>query len=135
GTYSGSGIGLGNGDSLNLFDAAGNRVSGISFGTASAAATFDTTAALGSSTLPLPTVSTLSVAGVNGAFLSSNGAETGSPGLRINSSPLSTIDLSLYVKVGRFDLPEPTRVTPPDTVSLLAQEAAAVTYDWATDSL
>src|SRR5262249_51108822 len=32
-------------------------------------------------------------------------------------------------------LPEPTRTTPPDSVSLLAQEASAVTYDWDTDTL
>src|SRR5262249_25598514 len=44
------------------------------------------------------------------------------------------IDLSLYVRVGRFDLPEPTRTTPP-LHSLLAQEASGVTYDWDTDTL
>jgi uncharacterized protein YjiK len=44
------------------------------------------------------------------------------------------VDLSTYVRVGRFDLPEPTRTAaPPD--SLLAQEASAVTYDWDTDTL
>jgi uncharacterized protein YjiK len=50
------------------------------------------------------------------------------------STPLTTIDLSKYVRVGRFDLPEPTRtVAPPG--SLLAQEASAVTYDWDTGTL
>ena len=39
-----------------------------------------------------------------------------------------------YALVGRFDLPEPTRTTPP-TDSLLAQEASSVTYDWDTDTL
>jgi uncharacterized protein YjiK len=47
----------------------------------------------------------------------------------------TTMDLSKYVRVGRFDLPEPTRTTPPDGTSLLAQEASAVTYDWDTDTL
>src|SRR5262249_53779628 len=47
----------------------------------------------------------------------------------------TTVDLSRYVRVGRFDLPEPTRTTPPDNFSLLAQEASAVTYDWDTDTL
>src|SRR6266496_4028286 len=47
----------------------------------------------------------------------------------------SAVDLSTYVRVGRFDLPEPTRTTPPDNFSLLAQEASAVTYDWDTDTL
>jgi hypothetical protein len=41
----------------------------------------------------------------------------------------STVDLSTYVRIGRFDLPEPTRTAPPAN-SLLAQEASAVTYDW-----
>jgi uncharacterized protein YjiK len=47
----------------------------------------------------------------------------------------ATMDLSRYVRVGRFNLPEPTRTTPPDSFSLLAQEASAVTYDWDTDTL
>jgi uncharacterized protein YjiK len=46
-----------------------------------------------------------------------------------------TIDLSRYVRVARYDLPEPTRTTPPDSTSLLAQEASTVTYDWDTDTL
>ena len=45
------------------------------------------------------------------------------------------VDLSRYVRVGRYNLPEPTRTTPPDSTSLLAQEASAVTYDWDTDTL
>ncbi len=44
------------------------------------------------------------------------------------------INLSRYVRVGRYDLPEPTRTTPP-TNSLLAQEASSVTYNWDTDTL
>jgi uncharacterized protein YjiK len=51
-----------------------------------------------------------------------------------HAAPLTGIDLSQYSRVGRFDLPEPTRTTPPAN-SLLAQEASAVTYDWDTDSL
>ena len=50
------------------------------------------------------------------------------------ASQLTAIDLSLYVRVGRFDLPEPTRTPrPPDSV--LAQEVSAVTYNWDTDTL
>jgi hypothetical protein len=70
---------------VNLFDASGNRITGISFGASTTYRTFDNTTGLGSSTLPLPTVSTLSTVGVNGAFLSANPApgvttrETGSP--------------------------------------------------------
>ena len=49
-------------------------------------------------------------------------------------SPASTIDLSTYVRVGRFPLPVPPGTTPPPG-SLLAQEASAVTYNWDTDTL
>jgi VCBS repeat-containing protein len=130
GAYGGSGVGLStSGDAVNLFDAGGNRITGVSFGAANTARTFDNTAGLGSATLPLPTVPTLSVAGVNGAFLSSSGTETGSPG-----STFTGVDLSTYVRVGRYDLPEPTRTAAPAN-SLLAQEASAVTYNWDTDTL
>ena len=129
GANGGTGVGMGaGGDAVNLFDAAGNRVTGIAFGAATATATFDNTAGLGSATLPLPTISTVSTAGINGAFLSANGAETGSPGRTITG-----VDLSTYVRVGRYDLPEPTR-TPAPAGSLLAREASAVTY-WDTDTL
>jgi uncharacterized protein YjiK len=50
------------------------------------------------------------------------------------SSPVAGVDLSKYVRVGRYDLPEPTR-TPAPPNSLLAQEASSVTYDWDTDTL
>ena len=81
GTYTGAGVGLSTGgDAVNLFDASGNLVTGISFGTSTTGFTFDNKAGLSSTTLPLPTVSTLSVSGVNGAFVSASGTETGSPG-------------------------------------------------------
>lgn len=128
GAYGGSGIGLSTtGDAVNLFDANGNPVTGVTFGNATANATFDNTARLA-------TVTTLSSAGVNGAFVASNGTETGSPGRRLNSSPLTSIDLSLYTRVGRYDLPEPTRTTAPPN-NLLAQEVSGVTYNWDTDTL
>ena len=50
----------------------------------------------------------------------------------------TTIDLSTYVRVGRFPLPEPILTPlPPGTPpgNLLAQEASAVTYNWDTDTL
>ncbi|MEO5917855.1 MAG: SdiA-regulated domain-containing protein [Luteolibacter sp.] len=46
----------------------------------------------------------------------------------------TTVDLSEYVRVGRYDLPEPTRTTPPAN-SLLAQEASGVAYNWDTGTL
>ena len=48
--------------------------------------------------------------------------------------PPTQVDLATYVRVGRYDLPEPTRTMPPAN-SLLAQEASAVTYNWDTDTL
>jgi hypothetical protein len=66
GAYGGSGVGLGNGgDAVNLFDAGGSRATGIAFGATTAGFTFDNAAGLGSTTLPLPVVSTASVVGVN----------------------------------------------------------------------
>ena len=46
----------------------------------------------------------------------------------------TTVDLSTYVRVGRYDLPEPTRTTAPAN-SVLAQEVSAVTYNADTDTL
>ncbi|MFO0691546.1 MAG: lamin tail domain-containing protein [Myxococcota bacterium] len=81
GGYGGSGVGLSTaGDAVNLFDAAGNRVTGVAFGAATTGVTFDNAAGLGSTTLPLPILTTLSSAGVNGAFQSPS-LETGSPGV------------------------------------------------------
>jgi uncharacterized protein YjiK len=51
-----------------------------------------------------------------------------------SATTLTGVDLSKYVRVGRFDLPEPTRTAAPPN-SLLAQEASSVTYDWDTDTL
>src|SRR5262245_40981894 len=50
------------------------------------------------------------------------------------ASPPTAVDLSTYVRVGRYDLPEPTRTAPPAN-SLLAQEASGITYNWDTDTL
>lgn len=47
---------------------------------------------------------------------------------------LTGVDLATYKRVGRHDLPEPTRTVAP-AGSLLAQEASGVTYDQDTDSL
>ncbi len=47
---------------------------------------------------------------------------------------INSVDLSTYTRIGRYDLPEPTRTTPPAN-SMLAQEVSAVTYNWDTDTL
>ena len=124
GTYGGSGIGLGNGgDAVNLFDSMGVPITGITIGPATAAITFDNAAGL-------TAVAALSVAGTNGARVA--GGETGSPGTIVNLP--ASVDLSTYVRIGRYDLPEPTRTVPPAN-SLLAQEVSGVTYNWDTNTL
>jgi uncharacterized protein YjiK len=57
------------------------------------------------------------------------------PAAPASADPVLTgVDLSTYVRVGRWDLPEPTRTTPP-AGSLLAQEASGVAYDPVTEGL
>jgi len=80
GYYSGSGIGLSTGgDGVNLFNAGGTIQASVSFGPADATSpyqTFDNTVALNNASISL-----LSVAGVNGAFVAANSVgEIGSPG-------------------------------------------------------
>jgi uncharacterized protein len=50
------------------------------------------------------------------------------------AAPPTWVDLSTFVRVGRHDLPEPTRTAAPLN-SLLAQEASGITYNWDTDTL
>jgi uncharacterized protein YjiK len=52
----------------------------------------------------------------------------------ISADAPTSVDLSTYIRVGRFDLPEPTRTAAPPH-SLLAQEASGITYNWDTDTL
>lgn len=80
GTYQGSGIGLSTGgDAVNLYNAAGVLQASLTFGASddvSPYQTFDHTAAVNNAT-----VTRLSVAGVNGAFVAANSpTEIGSPG-------------------------------------------------------
>ncbi len=93
GTYSGSGVGFGNGgDAVNIFDTTGARVTGVAFGAGTAGITFDNAAGAGSKTLPLPVVTTLSVAGTNGAFVATG--ETGSPGRIANPISIRITEVS-----------------------------------------
>lgn len=52
----------------------------------------------------------------------------------VQVSVSQTINLANYVRVGRYDLPEPTRTAHPVN-NLLCQEASGVTYNWDTDTL
>src|SRR5262249_28377266 len=94
---------------------------------------------LSAANVPNPTL-TCTAGGTVTATLNVTDGDCGDTG-SVNGTctvPVGTVrsvDLSRYVRVGRFNLPEPTRTTPPDSVSLLAQEASAVTYNWDTDTL
>ncbi|MDX2067708.1 MAG: SdiA-regulated domain-containing protein, partial [Haliscomenobacter sp.] len=88
GNYGGPGLGAG-GDAVNLFDASGNLIIGVTFGaspSASPFATFDNTACD-------PAVSTLSEEGANGAYDVVDGTVTliGSPGSIECAAPTATI--------------------------------------------
>lgn len=79
GFYGGSGVGLGTGgDGVSIFDGSGVVQASVSFGASPASApfaTFDNAAGLNG-----VAISTLSVAGVNGAFITTSGSQIGSPG-------------------------------------------------------
>jgi uncharacterized protein YjiK len=47
---------------------------------------------------------------------------------------VTSVDLSTYTRVGRHDLPHPSRDTAPAN-NLLAEEASGVAYNWDTDTL
>jgi hypothetical protein len=75
GRYNGSGVGLSTGgDGVNIFDSLGVVQASVFFGGATPGFTFDNAVGLSGE------ISQLSTAGVNGAFLSFDGLETGSPG-------------------------------------------------------
>ncbi len=151
----GAAPGLGQGDAISLFDTNGTEVLFLSYATngftrsvgGPAAGGHAGVSGGGSATAALvldPTSGTnaasrryrAATVGAFGAFASAaNPADIGSPGVSgLNTVP-ATIDLSRYVRVGRYDLPEPTRTTPPNGISLLAQEASGVAYNWDTDTL
>ncbi len=87
GHYTGSGLGLsGSGDAVNLFSAEGDRLTGVSFGAATANVTFDNTARVGAVAAPVA-ITTLAAEGVNGAFVAADGLGVGSPGNVEPSTP------------------------------------------------
>jgi hypothetical protein len=82
GNYGGSGVGLSQtSDAVNIFDASGALVTRVDFNASTLGNTFDNAAGLRSTVgSPSTAISQLSANGVNGAFVSSNGVEIGSPG-------------------------------------------------------
>ncbi|HZP28042.1 MAG TPA: lamin tail domain-containing protein, partial [Acidimicrobiia bacterium] len=92
GTYSGSGVGLSTGgDAVNVYDSTGTLVTNVTFGASDSTPplqSFDNAAGASG------TISTLSTAGVNGAFVAANDAnEIGSPGT-ITTDPDATTTTS-----------------------------------------
>jgi uncharacterized protein YjiK len=89
GSYTGSGLGLSSGgDGVNLFASNGTRVTGVSFGAATANTTFDNTARLGAAAAPVA-IKALAVDGIFGAFVAAEGVGLGSPG---NVEPSGPVD-------------------------------------------
>jgi hypothetical protein len=87
GTYSGSGVGLSTGgDAVNIFDSTGAAVTGVTFGVSDATSPFQS---FDNSAGASGAISTLSAAGVNGAFLAPDGIEIGSPGT-VTTDPNAT---------------------------------------------
>ncbi|RYD45897.1 MAG: hypothetical protein EOP85_08485, partial [Verrucomicrobiaceae bacterium] len=76
------------------------------------------------------------IVNTTGATILGNAVGTGT--IVNDESAPGTVNLGTYVRVGRYNLPEPTRTNlPAGTAShnLLCQEASAVTYNWDTDTL
>ena len=123
GTYSGSGVGLSSsGDQVNVFDATGKPVTGVSFGAATSGVSFDNAAGIGDTTVPPPTISTLSVAGVNGAFTASG--ETGSPGTIV----AGLVGPRLSVTTPTFPVQPVGTIGPGQWVTLTNTGDSAVTF-------
>ncbi|MEP7337334.1 MAG: SdiA-regulated domain-containing protein, partial [Acidobacteriota bacterium] len=85
-----------------------------------------------------PCVLAIALSAISGLSSQPVQAVPGGDGIRMATHPISlpvtSVDLSTYVRIGRFDLPEPTRTAHPPN-NLLAQEASGVTYNWDTDTL
>jgi Lamin Tail Domain/PEP-CTERM motif len=97
--YGGSGVGLGaGGDAVNIYDSTGVLQAGVTFGAATTGFTFDNEAGLSGS------ITQLSVVGVNGAFLSFNGQEVGSPGDVLPVPEPSTLALAGMGSLGLLAL-------------------------------
>ncbi|MEP2371600.1 MAG: lamin tail domain-containing protein [Ilumatobacter sp.] len=110
GHYTGGGVGLSTGgDAVTVFDASGALVTGVAFGAsplASPFATFDNAEGLGSNTTPLPTLTTLSEVGVNGAFAAAQAQEIGSPGTAgVPQAPLADVAVTEVAPWASGDAP------------------------------
>jgi hypothetical protein len=103
GSYSGSGIGLStDGDAVNLFDATGKRITGVSFGASTTYFTFDNAAGLAAA------ISALSVRGVNGAFV----AGGATAGLANDYLAATTATVTSTAGDAALSVVDPSRVAP-----------------------
>ncbi len=149
---SASAPGLGQNDGISLFDSGGNELfffsyaaGGFTKANGSPSTGGHAGPSAGGSADSVALIWVPSSGTVNPRYTFATGAEFGSGiaagGATDVGSPATThagpksIDLSMYVRIGRYDLPEPTRTTPPNSISLLAQEASGVAYNWDTDTL
>ncbi|MBC7734503.1 MAG: lamin tail domain-containing protein [Bacteriovorax sp.] len=83
GNYGGAQVGLSAiSDAVNIFDSFGTVVTRVDFGASTAATSFDNSAGLNNVMLTQK-----SVVGVNGAFMSANSGEVGSPGFAVAPVP------------------------------------------------
>jgi hypothetical protein len=92
---------------------------------------------LSAANVPNPTLTCTAPGVVTVTVTATDGdcSHTASTAVTCTRRPVRSVDLSRYVRVARYNLPEPTRTTPPSPFSLLTQEASAVTYDWDRDTL
>ncbi len=145
--------GLGQNDAVSLYDSADTEVFSFSyaaggFGRSGGAPAFGGHAGIsaGGTTAQamiwepnsgIVTPTYINATGSNLGTISAPGSfpSKGSPGY---SGFVPPINLNAYVRVGRYDLPEPTRTTLPSGTpvhNVLCQEASGVAYNWDTDSL
>lgn len=145
--------GLGGGDAITLYDATDTEVFFFSYAAAGFTRTGGSPAIGGHAGISAggltaqaliwdptsgdasPRYTNATGANFNTVAAPGDSSNKGSPGY---SGIVPPIDLSTYVRVGRYDLPEPTRTALPEGTpahNVLCQEASGVAYNWDTDSL
>lgn len=121
GWVDGSGLGLGGGgDMVRVYDATSTLVASVTYTaapTGSPIPTLDNTAGLNNAT-----ISTVTAAGVNGAFASANEAEVGSPGLATLGGPVTPTTAPTTTTPGATTVPATGFVAWPGSATTTAVE-------------